>query len=290
MRYCHRITHFIRGVLAILKRILGTRISLLILFFISLTTVSITGYAQETTNQRLYDQANLLSTSEKQTIEDDIKKLQQQTGMDAVVVTTNTTDGKSWEAYADDFYYYGGYGKNDTNDGFLFLIDMEHRKYHISTTGEMIAILSGSRIDQIIDDAASDMKSGNYYGAISLVLSDVEQFVAKGAPDGTVYNAETGKLEHIKSLSPIKIIVAIIIALATASSVFIIIWRRYQLKGSVYAYPYYDFGTVTLTESQDIKTSDIVTTRHIPKNNNSGGGGTHMGSSGTSHGGGSGSF
>ncbi|MGY3766393.1 TPM domain-containing protein [Vagococcus vulneris] len=246
-------------------------------------------------NQRLFDQANLLNNNQKQQITEQINYTKEQTKMDIVVVTTDDTQGKNYIAYADDFYDEGGFGTNKTKDGMLLLIDMQSRNYYISTTGEMTAFLSDSRIKSIINSAKNDMKKSDYTAAITNILNDVNKYVKKGIPKGYEYNADTGKVIRVPYLSPLKIIIALILGSAVAVSIYLVVSRRYQLKGSVYDYPFYDLGTVTLTSQQDIKTSDLVTTRHIPQNNNSGGGfgggsSTHVGSSGTSHGGGGGSF
>jgi hypothetical protein len=59
---------------------------------------------------RVFDNANLFSESEKAEIERTVAKVSAKTKLDLVVVTTGSAEGKSSEAYADDFYDAGNYG------------------------------------------------------------------------------------------------------------------------------------------------------------------------------------
>ena len=54
---------------------------------------------------------------------------------DTAIVTVPTLDGKSAEAYADDFYDYNGYGIGPDDSGILLLISREPRNYHMTTMG-----------------------------------------------------------------------------------------------------------------------------------------------------------
>ncbi|MBP5793935.1 MAG: TPM domain-containing protein, partial [Spirochaetaceae bacterium] len=67
---------------------------------------------------------------------------------EAVIVTTSDAQGKSAEAYADDFYDENDFGTGSGKDGVLFLIDMDNRKIHVSTSGSMIDYLEDWRIEK----------------------------------------------------------------------------------------------------------------------------------------------
>ena len=84
---------------------------------------------------RVFDQANLFTATEKQELERQIATERGKMKLDLVVVTTNEADGKSTEAYADDFYDQGGYGYGAKKSGVLYLIDMDNRRIHVSTAG-----------------------------------------------------------------------------------------------------------------------------------------------------------
>lgn len=249
---------------------------------ISLT--SLKTFAAETT--RVFDQANLLSSDEKESLEKDITAFKEKTNQDFVFVSTTNTDGKTWEEYADDFYDDNGFGQGDDKNGMLFLIDMKHRKFHISTTGSMIDILNDQRINQIIESSTDDMVNGDYYDAVKTVLTTSEGYVA----DGPAANSHRVPRERSKTNYIVTFIIALIVGIITAVSFYVYISRNYLLKKATYRYPYYEMSTLNLTESRTSKVFDVTTTRHIPKPPPSSGSSTHMGGSGTSHGGGSGSF
>ncbi|MCI0130079.1 TPM domain-containing protein [Vagococcus sp. CY53-2] len=238
------------------------------------------------TSERVFDQANLLSTDEKNSLEQAINEFKEKNHQDFVFVSTENTDGKTPEAYADDFYDNNDFGLGDDKSGMLFLIDMEHRKFHISTTGNMIDILNDNRIDQIINSSTEDMKDDRFYDAIKYALTASENYIK----DGPAANTHRVARDNSKAFSILTIIIASIAGIGSTIGFYVYISRNYLLKKATYHYPYYEMSSLDLTESHTSKIFDITTTRHIPKPPPSNGSSTHTGSSGTSHGGGGGSF
>ncbi|MBP5329293.1 MAG: TPM domain-containing protein, partial [Spirochaetaceae bacterium] len=119
-----------------------------------LILLSFAVFAQGTGKQRVFDQANLFSESQTATLEENLAEFLDRYNMEAVIVTTSDTHGKSAEAYADDFYDENGFGTGSGKDGVLFLIDMDNRKIHVSTSGSMIDYLEDWRIEKIYDDVS----------------------------------------------------------------------------------------------------------------------------------------
>ena len=66
---------------------------------------------------RVVDNANLLTASEEQELEKYLDSISEDLKFDIAVVTTDTINGKTPMAYADDFYDYNGYGYGDDRDG-----------------------------------------------------------------------------------------------------------------------------------------------------------------------------
>ena len=150
----------------------------------------------------------------------------------------------------------------------------------------MIDILNDNRIDSLIENVTPDMKNGDYYQAIKLILDESEEYVSQGVAP----NSHRIQTDNSRMYSLLTIIISIITGIGTSIFFYVYTSRKYLLKKSSYHYPYYELSTLDLTESRTTKTFDITTSRHIPKPPPSSGSSTHMGSSGTSHGGGSGSF
>jgi len=87
------------------------------------------------------DMAGILTLSEQQEIASRFTEFSESLKTDASVVLVADTGDLTAEAYADDFFDYGGYGYGEDRDGILLLIvtgygDGSGRKAHISTSGK----------------------------------------------------------------------------------------------------------------------------------------------------------
>ena len=104
------------------------------------------------------DYADLLSDSEELELNKKLLAYKNRYGLDAVIVTTNSTNGMYISDYADDFYDYNGYGQ----DGIILVLDMNERDWWFSTKGKGITYFTDYGIDTIIDDMLDDLKDGRY--------------------------------------------------------------------------------------------------------------------------------
>lgn len=260
------------------------------LFFI----LPIFGIQANAAEKNVYDEAKLFTNEDVQQFEKQIKDIKETYKSEIVIVTTNSTNGKTPEAFADDFYREGGFGVGETHDGMLFLIDMGNRKYHVSTMGNTIAVVNNKRIERLKIAIEEDLKDGDNVGAVNTFFKKTTSYLKEGPANGYVYNAKTGKVDKQKYMSPLKVVIALVSGIAVSIAFYFSVYSKYKLKRSSYSYPYSTMSTVDITHADAVKTADFVTTRHIPKpsNNDGGGGGsdTHFDSGGTSHGGGGGSF
>lgn len=232
----------------------------------------------------IFDQANLFSDSQKSEIEEKITLFKKDTGMDGAVVTTNDAGGKSAQAYADDFYDQQGFGVGTDHSGFLFLIDMDNRTYYISTMGKMKELLTDSRIEKMLDHAEEDMIDANYHSAALSILKDAINYSNRYQ-----YDTASGEFKRVYKLTPLKTLIAAVVAVIAGIVSYSSVYGSYNLKRSTYKYSYREKGNLNLTQKEDQLIDTFTTTRHIPKpSNNSSGSGN--GSSGGGHGGGGRSF
>ena len=231
------------------------------------------------------DMAGILTLSEQQEIAARFTEFSESLKTDAAVVLVPDTGDLTAEAYADDFFDYGGYGYGEDRDGILLLIATGdgggRREAHISTSGKRtINTVTDSRIDDLldalIDGGAAD---GNYAAGINAYIDKLHTIIQ---------SPEQAAAAKLKS--------SLLFALGTGVFVFLIsflvLLKRYKIAG---AKPYYDRAkqtTVRFASVNDplISTNTISTVR--PKNRSSGSSGssTHTSSSGRSHGGGGRSF
>ena len=121
-------------------------ISMLTLTIILVFTTGVTAFADNygiipETRQlpRLVDSSNLLSSSEQTDLVKKLDEISERQKFDVAIVTVDSLDGKTTEAYADDFYDYNGYGQGVNKDGVLLLVskemDIQGSYRHITTTG-----------------------------------------------------------------------------------------------------------------------------------------------------------
>ena len=61
--------------------------------------------------QYVIDNADLMSSSEEAALEEKAQALRQEYGMDVVILTVDSLDGKRPQDYADDYYDYNGYSR-----------------------------------------------------------------------------------------------------------------------------------------------------------------------------------
>lgn len=250
------------------RRILGILAALLLMAAL-LSPV----YAWQPGDPRVIDRANLFTDAQKADLQQRLDKLIEKIGMDIVILTDTDTGGKSSLLYAADFYDDNGYGLGSDHTGVIYFIDMDNRVPTIVTTGGAIASINDDMIDKMLDDVWQDLSDGTYSDSVIVFLNDIQGYFVK----------------------QITVVEAVIVLLIAGLVMFVIIRTvrsKYDLKGETYTYDYDQYGKLTETVHTDTFINRTVTRRHIEKSSSSGGrssgSSTFSGSSGTSHGGGSG--
>ena len=240
----------------------------------------------------VYDDAGLLTDSERQALDEKITSLSEETGWNIYAVTTEDARGKTAMAYADDFF---DEHSPDQEDGVALLIDMDNREIVLSTCGIAIRYLTDARIDAILDDAYNDVSAGDYADCLNTMLDGVARYYDAGIPSGQYnYDTETGRVSVYRSIEPMELVIAIILAVGSGVSVYLFVAARYRLKFETYHYPSRENSDVSLKVREDRFINQTTTHRRIQTETSGGGGGhssgrssTHTSSSGRSHGGGS---
>ena len=145
--------------------------------------------------KRVYDEGNLFSSLEEASLEEEIARFRDETGMDFAVLTNMLPRGNvSAESVADDFYDEHGFGLDEEHSGALYYIDMSDRYHHLSTTGRMIDIMTDERIQSAIDACRSSLSEGNYGSAALKMLEEVRRYHKAGIPEGQYrYDVLTGQ-------------------------------------------------------------------------------------------------
>lgn len=245
--------------------------------------------------EKVYDFADLFTDYDEELLYNDIMSYINSYEMDMVIVTINENNKSSAESYADDFYDYNYFGTNSTNDGILFLIDMDTRQFYISTTGKAILIYDDARINDMLDDIYTYMTSAKYYGAANVFIRVATSFAKKGIPSSNKNYTIDALGKYVKKF-PWGPCVGFSI-FSTAAFLGIVSLLHSNVKTAKNANYYYRNNSLKLDVCKD-KFIDTHTSRvYDPPSDSSyggrsGGGGssTHSSSSGSSHGGGGRSF
>ena len=243
--------------------------------------------------RRVEDGADLLTDEEEQTLIEKLDSISVNQLLDVVVVTTNTTNGKSPMEYADDFFDYNGYGMGEDRDGVLLMIDMGQRDYWISTSGYGIEAFTDAGISYIGEQIVGPLGNGDYVEAFELFADLCDDFVTQ-AKKGNPYDvSHMPKAPFNKGLC---FWISLFIGFVLSAIVNMIL--QAQLKTVARqnsAANYAKAGSLVVTHSYEGMRDRRVIHELIKSDSDdsrSGGGGssTHISSSGRSHGGGGGKF
>ncbi|MBQ9922505.1 MAG: TPM domain-containing protein [Clostridia bacterium] len=267
----------------------------------------------------IVDDAGLLTSTEINNLELMTESIYDEYNFDIAVVTVNSTDGKTIEEFADDYYDYNGYGYGESFDGMIFVIDMSEREFTSSTCGNGIYLFSDYTLDNIHNEIIPYLSSGEYFTAFSEYLNlteyvlysaytetsqpvpdipSTEEYFPEDIYNEDLYTYEDTDGDFYLTFEIGAVIVSLIIGLITVSVMKSGMKNiGIQKNANIYTKP----GDLFLTRSVDrFMYSNVTKTRiNTDSNNGSGrsgssfGGGhssTRIGSSGRTHGGRSGRF
>ena len=278
-----------------MKRKIYAVLALIVILCLNFTTVAF-GYTygvipEERIVPLVVDDANLLSEAEETLLTTRLTTIGDMHEVEIGVVTVTSLEGKSAQAFADDYYDYNGFGYGDNDDGLLVLYKdgvSGDRELYITTHGTAFYDFSDYTINSILDIMISDIVDGDYFGAFvsfadecEYVLENVDDYYGMGdyyGNSGSTYNpAKERPLQWIAISIAIGFAVAFLIMLGIASSLKTV---RRQVNAASYV------DNMNLTARSDTFVFRNVRKTPIPKSTSSSGSGAHRSSSGRSHGGG----
>ena len=106
-----------------------------ILIFLTVLCVLFSVVPAFAMEQRVFDNAELLSEAEEREMQLWVEDLQENWDMDLAFLTTNDTEGKSVQQYGADFFVEHDLGLGENDDGVIFVLDMGSREGQIITSG-----------------------------------------------------------------------------------------------------------------------------------------------------------
>lgn len=223
----------------------------------------------------LEDRAELWSPEERNTLLEEAAKLAETYGISVALATTDNSMGKTSEAYIDDMTD-EQFGINTDNVGFL--IDMQNRRIHISTSGKAIDVLNDNRIEKMLDRTFDQVSDEKYFKAAQVFIKDVGNYFEKEGPN---------------ELSATDALAGIGVGGASGLGFFTKTKKKYQKKAKPKNFQYVNnlvggFSPVRGT----LLNKRVTSTKIASSSGGSSGGGssTHTSSGGGTHGGGGRSF
>lgn len=254
--------------------------------------------------QYVYDDADTYTDEQEEKISDECRKYSEKIKIDIVVMTTNNTNGKSSETFADDYMdeFHMGYEDDGRFDKscIMLMFDFDNQMIYFDTTGLGIYYIDDDYIKTMYDDVYDDTHyTKDYYqGAITFIRdaysevesnrdSDIEKKWAKF--DGTYEEfydkyLKTTIFTIFKSI-PIDLFGAAVI---TTIAMLIMVHQN-KAKMTAGAANYKDMANSCLNISNDRYVRQTVSTRRINTESSGGHGGSfHSSGGGHSHGGGGG--
>ena len=263
----------------------------LLCLFILMLPAKASSIPAERQKPLLVDDAGLLTAEESTALLEKLEEISQRQQNEVAIVTVNSLDGKTAQAYADDYYDYNGYGYGENDDGILLLISMGERKWAISTYGYChLTAFTDAGISYISEKLGPSLKKEKYMKAFTTYASLCDKFVEK---------AHSGKPYDVGHM-PFKWLpwycVSISIVCGLVAAFFVVSSKRDELHSVAFedkAHNYMKKNTLKMKESHDYFLYHTVTRNRIKSDSDdssSGGSSTYSSSSGNTYGGGGGSF
>ena len=238
----------------------------------------------------LVDDADILSDSEESKLLEKLTNISQDIDCEIAIVTVNSLEGKTAEAFADDYYDYNGYGAGAGDDGAILVLAMDNRKYAVSTYGYAHKALTDAGLKNIRDNFLPKFKKGDYYEGFN-IFADLSSDYIKSARNGHIMDVKDFKEPFDWGFS-----IIISLGIGLVIGLIAVLVMESQLKSVALqksAVNYVKPGSLNVTNGSELFLYANVDRQYIEpssSSSSSGGSSSHTSSSGRSHGGISGSF
>ena len=188
--------------------------------------------------------------------------------MEVAIVTTNDFEGKSAQAYADDFYDFNGYGYGENDDGMLVVYKPGaegEREIWITTHGNGSTFFFQGIREGIIADMKDYLIAEDYENAFNTYLNRAEEQLKPGTP--------------VIWLFVLALVGAVVGLFITGSMTA----KNKSVVAQNQAKVYTRQGSMMVTGAQDVYAYSFVDTRPKQTSDNSNDDSTHTSSSGRTH-------
>ena len=254
--------------------------SCMLLLLISMTLLLPAYAAFE--NPPIIDDAGYLMQSELASLSKELDEVREKYGFEVAIYTESDMTSSTAEASADDIYDYQGYGAGENDDGILLYICRGTREYHFTTHGKGLEYFNKNGLKYLESKVVPYLTENDYYEAFDAYIETSEELLSM-AKSGKPYNEKQYSTKYLTSVIVICLVAPLLIAFWMMKK------KLKKMKTAVendYAANYMKPGSMNLTMSRDLFLYSKITKTEKPKGST----GTHISSSGRTHGGRGGSF
>ncbi len=165
--------------------------SILTVFLVLCFTLAAFGQRSEAAAGSVYDNAKLLSQSDRQKLTEKIQRIEQKYGIRIGIVTQPSLQGRPVGQVANALLDQGYRGAQ--NGGIVLLLAMDSRDWYVSTDNAMRARITDKEgVAYIKDEMVPKLKDGKYAEAFGKYVDAVETMVEYYAKEGEPYDPSSG--------------------------------------------------------------------------------------------------
>ena len=220
------------------------------------------------------DEADLLSDGQEQQLLLTARQMAEENDYDYLIVTTDDAEGWEAQEYAEQYYLDNAY----SDDGIVYLIDMDNREIAIATSGDLIYYVGDDDIDRMLDAAYEEVSGGRYENAFRLMLKATGQCIEGTYGQGSGYGQTSGTYGQNYGTDPSYVVAvserdmgpifmaALLAGIATAVITYFSISNAYRGGGRREPYAYRENSSLSLRVRRDAFINRTVTHTRIPKN------------------------
>ena len=221
--------------------------------------VSLAISASAVSGADLYDEADLLSSTEETQIAEKLSSLREQFQAQLVIITVPSSDG-SIDTFVEHVYDSMNMGCGENRDGVLLLVCMDSREYRILSNGYAGEAIGMDQINAIGEAIVSGLSDGNYADAF-ILFADNCAYYLDGYLNG--YPFRVGK----------NLIISLIVGIVAGIAAAVILKKQLKsVRQQKQANVYIKSGSMQITASRDMFLYREVTRTQKQASNSSGSG------------------
>lgn len=170
-----------------------------IIVFMLVAVMSFSQFLPDKPNRLVNDYAQVMTESQRQSLENDLRAYANQTTVQIAVVTVPNINGfGSIDEYANKLFRHWGIGQAGTNNGLLVVNAISERKVRIEVGYGLEGWVTDMQAGSIINTMKPLLKKSDYYGAYVTATNQLKQSVGTMSPEERKQSEAIAKVENDK--------------------------------------------------------------------------------------------